>query len=196
MCKPGRPHLNSQPSSRIGVNPPYGMIGGIEETSASCEARSAPRSYPTGGGQPPPVTRWARGNSRPYREPRNHGFELVHRWRLCRSSVCRPARDAALRDCPDDMGEPAAAMSVGYRYTQLLSCYRQTIFPSGCEQNSTFPVQRSSRCTPIDDETICHLKSIANEIAMITVATITVAGTRRLISPICPSRRSVQSQIG
>ena len=29
-------------------NPPYGMIGGIEETSASFEARSAPRSYPTG----------------------------------------------------------------------------------------------------------------------------------------------------
>src|ERR1700726_2804836 len=28
-------------------NPPYGMIGGIEETSASFEARSAPRSYPT-----------------------------------------------------------------------------------------------------------------------------------------------------
>jgi len=26
------------------------MIGGIEETSASFEARSAPRSYPTGGG--------------------------------------------------------------------------------------------------------------------------------------------------
>ena len=25
----------------------YGMIGGIEETSASFEARSAPRSYPT-----------------------------------------------------------------------------------------------------------------------------------------------------
>src|SRR4051794_35951066 len=25
------------------------MIGGIEETSASCEARSAPRSYPTAG---------------------------------------------------------------------------------------------------------------------------------------------------
>ena len=30
-----------------GENPPYGMIGGIEETSASFEARSAPRSYPT-----------------------------------------------------------------------------------------------------------------------------------------------------
>src|SRR5882757_8634685 len=45
--KPGRRHLKSQPSSRIGENPPYGMIGGIEETSASCEARYAPRSYPT-----------------------------------------------------------------------------------------------------------------------------------------------------
>ena len=33
--KPGRRHLKSQPSSRIGENPPYGMIGGIEETSAS-----------------------------------------------------------------------------------------------------------------------------------------------------------------
>src|SRR6202521_2414781 len=31
-------------------NPPYGMIGGIEEASASFEARSAPRSYPTAGG--------------------------------------------------------------------------------------------------------------------------------------------------
>ena len=43
----GRPRLISQPSSRTGENPPYGMIGGIEETSASFEARSAPRSYPT-----------------------------------------------------------------------------------------------------------------------------------------------------
>ena len=38
----GRPHLICQPSSRTGENPPYGMIGGIEETSASSEARSAP----------------------------------------------------------------------------------------------------------------------------------------------------------
>jgi hypothetical protein len=44
---PGRPRLTSLPSSRTGENPPYGMIGGIEETSASFEARSAPRSYPT-----------------------------------------------------------------------------------------------------------------------------------------------------
>ena len=43
----GRRRLTSQPSSRTGENPPYGMIGGIEETSASFEARSAPRSYPT-----------------------------------------------------------------------------------------------------------------------------------------------------
>src|SRR6516164_7135664 len=45
----GRPRLIGQPSSRTGENPPYGMIGGIEETSASFEARSAPRSYPTEG---------------------------------------------------------------------------------------------------------------------------------------------------
>ena len=32
-----------------GENPPYGMIGRIEETSASFEARSAPRSHPTKG---------------------------------------------------------------------------------------------------------------------------------------------------
>ena len=44
---PGRSRLIRQPSSRTGENPPYGMIGRIEETSASFEARSAPRSYPT-----------------------------------------------------------------------------------------------------------------------------------------------------
>src|ERR1700750_2779376 len=37
----------ARPSSRTGENSPYGMIGRIEETSASFEARSAPRSYPT-----------------------------------------------------------------------------------------------------------------------------------------------------
>ena len=44
---PGRSRLTSQPSSRTGENPPYGMIGRVEETSASFELRSAPRSYPT-----------------------------------------------------------------------------------------------------------------------------------------------------
>jgi len=46
----GRHCLICQPSSRTGENPPYGMIGGTVETSASFEARSAPRSYPTAGG--------------------------------------------------------------------------------------------------------------------------------------------------
>src|SRR6516165_7858594 len=45
----GRRRPKRHPSSRTGENPPYGMIGGIEETSASFEARSAPRSYPTEG---------------------------------------------------------------------------------------------------------------------------------------------------
>ena len=51
--------METSSPTRPGENPLYGMIGGIEETSASCEARSAPRSYPTAG---------ARGNSRSYRE--------------------------------------------------------------------------------------------------------------------------------
>src|SRR6266699_2038456 len=55
----GRSRLTGQPSSRTGENPPHGMIGGIEETSASFEARSAPRSHPTAG---------ARSNPRPYRD--------------------------------------------------------------------------------------------------------------------------------
>ena len=46
----GKAPPDKPPSSRTGENPPYGMIGGIEETSASFEARSAPRSYPTAGG--------------------------------------------------------------------------------------------------------------------------------------------------
>jgi hypothetical protein len=43
----GRSRLKSQPCSRNEENSPYGMIGGIVETSASFEARSAPRSHPT-----------------------------------------------------------------------------------------------------------------------------------------------------
>ena len=44
----GRSRQKRQPFSRTGENPQSGMLGGIEETSASFEARSAPRSYPTG----------------------------------------------------------------------------------------------------------------------------------------------------
>ena len=43
----GRRRPKCQPSSRIGENPPYGMMGRVEETSASFEARTAPRLYPT-----------------------------------------------------------------------------------------------------------------------------------------------------
>jgi len=46
----GRRCLTCQPSSRTGENPPYGMIGGTVETSASFEARYAPLSHPTAGG--------------------------------------------------------------------------------------------------------------------------------------------------
>jgi hypothetical protein len=42
---PGRHRSESQPSSCTGENPPYGMIGRVEETSASFEAR--PRLDPT-----------------------------------------------------------------------------------------------------------------------------------------------------
>jgi len=55
----GRHCLKCQPSSRTGENPPYGMIGGTMETSASFEARYAPLSYPTGG---------AISDGRPYRD--------------------------------------------------------------------------------------------------------------------------------
>ena len=41
----GRHRLRCQPCSRIGENPPYGMTGGIEETSAS--SKPDPRLDPT-----------------------------------------------------------------------------------------------------------------------------------------------------
>src|SRR6516162_3081407 len=91
----GRRRPKCHPSSRTGENPPYGMIGGIEETSASFEARSAPRSYPTSGGcclcrgsdpvaGDPPVP-WVRG----YRADRGlvrdrDGARWLHR--RCRGS--------------------------------------------------------------------------------------------------------------
>jgi hypothetical protein len=105
---PGRRYLKCQPSSRIGENPPYGMIGGIEETSASCEARSAPRSYPTGGGRLPPVTRWE--------EPQ--GFPLS---RLCSgragSEVCDTT---APRRLPSIAKPPAAYELKGRKIVSLL----------------------------------------------------------------------------
>jgi hypothetical protein len=46
----GRCCPKCRPSSRTGENPPCGMIGRVEETTASFEARVAPRLYPTAGG--------------------------------------------------------------------------------------------------------------------------------------------------
>jgi len=43
----GRLCLTYRPWSRTGENPPYGILGGTVETSASFEARYAPPSYPT-----------------------------------------------------------------------------------------------------------------------------------------------------
>jgi hypothetical protein len=52
--------LSEMPAfNRTGENPPYGMIGGTVETSASFEARSAPLSYPSAGGRPAMVVRTA-----------------------------------------------------------------------------------------------------------------------------------------
>ena len=45
-----------------------------------------PRSVGAGGGQLPPATRWARGNSRPYRE--SHG-QTVKMTRMTRSRLYR-----------------------------------------------------------------------------------------------------------
>ena len=47
----GRPRPKCQPSSRIGENPPYGMIGRAEETTASFEARVRASTLPDGGGR-------------------------------------------------------------------------------------------------------------------------------------------------
>ena len=71
----GRHRLRCQPCSRIGENPPYGMIGGIEETSAS--SKPDPRLDPT-------RLRGALSNERPYRDLRNvvanYAFEKSRRF--------------------------------------------------------------------------------------------------------------------
>ena len=41
------PTRYASPLSRTGENPPYGILGGTVETSASFEARYAPPFYPT-----------------------------------------------------------------------------------------------------------------------------------------------------
>src|SRR5271163_2035659 len=73
----GRRCLKCQPSSRTGQNPPYGMIGGTVETAASFEARYAPLSYPTAGGD----QRWSS-------LPRHH-FEIIDPTWICPGCALR-----------------------------------------------------------------------------------------------------------
>src|SRR5262244_3698590 len=80
----GRRRPKCHPSSRTGENPPYGMTGGIEETSASFEARSAPRSYPTGNrgrvtasGDPVGVETGATGDLVRHRQTKGAATDMV-----------------------------------------------------------------------------------------------------------------------
>src|SRR4029077_5073021 len=70
----GRLRLISQPSSRTGENPPYGMIGRIEETSASFEARSASRSQQNNAAVAFGVSTWASANALPLKKIVVHGW--------------------------------------------------------------------------------------------------------------------------
>src|ERR1700687_5555970 len=87
---PGRHRLDSQPSSRTGENSPYGMIGGIEETSASFEARSAPRSYPTKCMVRPCVARGFR---------RSVGSSVLHQCIRPLIGACAPGHHGYQRAC-------------------------------------------------------------------------------------------------
>ena len=75
---PGRHRSDSQPSSRR-ENSPYGIIGGIEETSASFEARSAPRSYPARADSRPPLFSSCQTTSRS-RSARPRGMVIIAQW--------------------------------------------------------------------------------------------------------------------
>src|ERR1035441_5065103 len=58
-----------------------------------------PRSVGTGGGRPPPVTRWARRNPRPYRDL--HGLFCRSRHAANANSLpCRSCYFAKCRQCP------------------------------------------------------------------------------------------------
>src|SRR5262249_46774091 len=59
----GKAPTDSRPWSRIGENPPYGILGRAMETSASCEARLAPSLYPTAALALSPEARAGCGNT-------------------------------------------------------------------------------------------------------------------------------------
>ena len=56
-----------------------------------------PRSVGAGGGRPPPATRWARGNSRPYRESDRHTAKVTQLTQQ-RHWLARPAAHAAIEE--------------------------------------------------------------------------------------------------
>ena len=84
----GRHRLRCQPCSRIGENPPCGMIGRVEETSAS--SKPGPRLDLT-------RLRGARMNSRPYRESL---LSLLHLLRSGSGTLCRKLAGRACLLCP------------------------------------------------------------------------------------------------
>src|SRR5439155_26694004 len=95
----GKASPDSQPSSRTGENPPYGMIGEAMETSASFEARSAPSPYPTAchnlrSPTLAPAPRLARGRfgGAMRRRPRARATPCRTRHRALEASTCARLR--------------------------------------------------------------------------------------------------------
>src|SRR5882724_9265304 len=62
-----------------------------------------PRSVGAGGGRPPPATRWARGNSRPYRESDRYVAKST------RMTLWRPKQQVSQACSPDSARDSAAA---------------------------------------------------------------------------------------
>jgi hypothetical protein len=104
----GRHRLRCQPCSRIGENPPYGMIGGIEETSAS--SKPDPRLDPT-------RLRGALSNERPYRDLRNVAinYPLVRAHRFAGIQPNSGRRDYSRLSCA------AGEMPLGPRAAGIFS---------------------------------------------------------------------------
>jgi hypothetical protein len=95
----GRPRSTGQPWSRTGENPPYGILGGAVETSASFEARSAPPPHPTplsrGEGKRPRVTA-----ARLTRERREVRVEMAHASRQLFALAPRRGERERVRGAP------------------------------------------------------------------------------------------------
>jgi hypothetical protein len=111
----GRHRPRCQPCSRIGENPPYGMIEGIEETSAS--SKPDPRLDPTRlGGRPVTGLPTATGHCE-----RNHHVDLMGLLVLGNA----PAACAFNRYCSRDR-EPYVSIRIGdqipafHKFVQVL----------------------------------------------------------------------------